>query len=271
MKNLEISGQTIAYKDIGQGPPVILAHCSSASHKEWTALIRQLETSHRVLAPDLIGYGRSSRWPEDLPLDPAVEVEIFVQLTELAGKPCHMVGHSYGAMLLLEAARLLGENVRSLTLIEPVAFQLLRPGGHTTAFREIHTVARAVVAAMERGDARSAAAHYMGFWVGRLRWWLTPAKIKASIVDTVGKVAKEFALVDRIDVDLAEYAAIRAPARLILGARTRAPAKAVVDVLLRTLPTAHLRVIQGAGHMSPITHTEQVNALILEHIEAHSR
>lgn len=233
-------------------------------------LIKQLETGHRVLAPDLIGYGRSGRWPKDLPLDPAIEAKVFITLADFAGEPVHLVGHSYGAMLLLEAARLLTGRVRSLTLIEPVSFHLLEAGGRPKELKKVTSVAANVTRAMDRGDARAAAGHYMGFWLGQLRWWLTPSKVKDSIVDTVDKVAKEFALLEQIDVDLKDYTAIDAPVRLIMGAKTRQPAKAVIDVLQRILPNVEVRVVPGAGHMSPMTHTDQVNALILEHISSNS-
>ena len=43
---------------------VIVAHCSSASHKEWLQFINDLGPDWRVLAPDFIGYGQSGAWPE---------------------------------------------------------------------------------------------------------------------------------------------------------------------------------------------------------------
>lgn len=32
------------------------------------------------------------------------------------------------------------------------------------------------------------------------------------------------------------------------------------------LPDARLAVIAGAGHMGPLTHTEEVNAIIIQHL-----
>ena len=57
MKQLGVNGIEIAYIDEGKGPAVVIAHCSSASHKEWLPLIDTLKSDWRVLAPDLIGYG----------------------------------------------------------------------------------------------------------------------------------------------------------------------------------------------------------------------
>jgi pimeloyl-ACP methyl ester carboxylesterase len=64
-----------------------------------------------------------------------------------------------------------------------------------------------------------------------------------------------------------DYLAVRARTRLIVGERSPKGAKAVIDVLEQVLPRAHTRVVQGAGHMSPITHREEVASLIARQID----
>ncbi len=271
LKCLEVHGFDAVYRHSGAGAPVIVAHCSSASHKALKPIIKQLERDYEVIAPDLIGYGQSDRWPEDRACDPHVEVGLLMALQEHVGRPVHLVGHSYGAMLSLEAARLLGPRVASLTLIEPVSFHLLRPGGQKIPLVQIVRVARGVLEAMDAGQPKQAAAIYMGFWMGRWRWWLAPARLKRGVLETIDKVAKEFALIESMEADLDDYRAIQAPTRLIMGGRTRAPARAVIDVLIQTLPDAHLRTIPRAGHMSPLTHPNAIGPLIREHLAAHSK
>jgi len=271
LESLDIRGFTAAYYHAGHGAPVILAHCSSASHKALRPLIRQLEQRYEVFAPDLIGYGASDRWPQDRQLDPQTEVSLITELQARAGAAVHLVGHSYGAMLCLEAARLLGPRVATLTLVEPVSFQLLTPGGREAEHAQIARVAQRVLAAMKAGRPKRAAAHYMGFWMGRSRWWLAPTRLKRGVMETIDKVAKEFALIEQMDADLADYRVIEAPTRLIMGERTRAPARAVNQILMRTLPGVEQRTVPRAGHMSPLTHPEQVNPLVLEHLSRHTR
>ncbi len=271
LKSLDVRGFTAACYHGGAGAPVIVAHCSSASHKALRPLIKQLEQNYEVFAPDLIGYGASDRWPADRPLEPETEIALITELAAQAGAPAHLVGHSYGAMLSLEAARHLGPKVASLTLVEPVSFHLLRPGGREAEHEEILQVAERVRAAMEAERPKLAAAHYMGFWMGRWRWWLAPARLRQGVLATMDKVAKEFALLERMEGDLADYRAIEAPTRLIMGRRTRAPAKAVIDILMNTLPNVELRTVRRAGHMSPLTHPERVNPLVLGHLARHAR
>ena len=126
LKQMTVNGVEIAYLDRGNGPPVIIAHCSSASHREWLPLIEALEPDWRVLAPDFIGYGQSGAWPEGKVFTGQADLAVLLDLANKVERPIHLVGHSYGAALALEAARGLGSKVQSLTLVEPVAFNLLR-------------------------------------------------------------------------------------------------------------------------------------------------
>ncbi len=268
LRGLKIDGIPVAYIDEGQGPPVILAHCSSASHRMWQALIDELKNRYRVLAPDLIGYGASGRWPPERPFDASADARTLVELARIAGEPTHFAGHSYGGAMCLEAVRRLGGVARGMTLIEPVAFPLLRTAGRISEWRTIERVADAVNAAIAKGDRRGAAAAYMGFWLGTAQWWMAPKKLKQNVLETVEKVALEFqagkdlemASLDGIDV-------MTLPVLLLQGAKTRKPAKAVVEILAEALTNSRVEIIAGAGHMSPITHRDQVNAILRQHID----
>src|SRR3954467_11254594 len=135
LETLTVDGRAFAYQDVGTGPTVILAHCSGASHHAWAPLVTALRDRYRVLAPDLLGYGRSEPWPVNARLHPWSDLGAVLALAELADGPVHLVGHSCGGTVAREAARVLGTRLRSLTLIEPVAFHLLRLTGHMAAWR----------------------------------------------------------------------------------------------------------------------------------------
>ena len=247
LKHLVVDGVEIAYLDRGKGPAVIIAHCSSASHKEWLPLIETLEPDWRVLAPDFIGYGRSDAWPEG---------KVFTGKADLAV-----------AAMALEAARELGPKVQSLTLIEPVSFNLLRVEGRPE-WTQIERLGVAVISAVSNGKDREAAAAFMRYWLGRLRWWLSPEKFKAAITATIHKVALEFMILIEADKKLSDYASVTVPTLLIAGGKTPAPTRAVVDMLGATLPNAEVTVIKGAGHMSPFTHPSEVSRMIAGHLAA---
>jgi len=265
VKQLIAGGVDIAYLDEGKGPVVILGHCSSASHKEWLPLIERLKADWRVLAPDFIGYGQSGPWPPEQPFAIDADVGVLLALAKKAKGKLHLIGHSYGAALLLEAARSLGPRVRSLTLVEPGLYQLLRQEGRPE-WAELETLGRAVLGAVAEGDDRAAAKAFMTYWLGRWRWWLSPERFKSAIEATIPKVALEFGFAIDATTTLQDYAAITAPTLLIVGTSTCAPNRAIVDLLAAALPNVKVETLRGAGHMSPFTHPTELNRLILDHL-----
>ena len=267
MKQLTVSGVGIAYLDEGKGPIVVVGHCSSASHKEWLPLIETLKSDWRVLAPDFIGYGQSEPWPAEEPFSIDADVNVLLALANKTKGPLCLVGHSYGAALALEAARRLGPRVKSLVLVEPVSFHLLRQEGRSE-WAEVETLGRAVLGPVAEGDDRAAARAFMTYWLGRWRWWLSPERFKSAIAATIPKVALEFAIAIDAPTTLQDYAEVAAPTLLVAGGKTRAPTRAVVDLLVATLPNAKLAILKGAGHMSPFTHPAELNCLILDHLAA---
>jgi pimeloyl-ACP methyl ester carboxylesterase len=265
VKQIGVSGVEIAYLDEGNGPLVLLGHCSSASHKEWLPLIETLKADWRVLAPDFIGYGQSEPWPAAEPFTIDADVQVLLALAKKTKGKLHLVGHSYGAALALEAARRLGSRVKSLILVEPVSFHLLRRENRPE-WAEVEALGRKVLGAVAAGADREAAKAFMTYWLGRLRWWLAPEKFKAAIAATIPKVALEFGIAIDAQTRLQDYAAIEAPTLLIVGGRTRAPARAVVELLGLALPNATVETLKNAGHMSPFTHPAEINRLIVERL-----
>jgi pimeloyl-ACP methyl ester carboxylesterase len=267
MKQLAVNGVEIAYLDEGKGPVVIAGHCSSASHKEWLPLIETLKSDWRVLAPDFIGYGQSQPWPATEPFSIEADIDVLRAVAKKAKGPLHLVGHSYGAALALEAARTLKDRVKSLTLVEPVSFHLLRLEGRPE-WVEVEGLGRAVLGAVANGNDRDAAKAFMVYWLGRTRWWLSPDRFKTAIAATIPKVALEFSIAIDAKTTLRDYAEITAPTLLIAGSKTRAPTRAVVDLLAASLPNAKRAILPGAGHMSPFTHPAELNRLIIGHLDS---
>jgi pimeloyl-ACP methyl ester carboxylesterase len=267
MKCMMSSGVEIAYIDEGEGAPVILSHCSSSSHAMWRGLIDELTPRTRVLAPDFIGYGQSGAWHGERTFSLRDDAQILLDLAEIAGEPVHLVGHSYGGAVTIEALRLSRNIARAFTVIEPVSFFLLKLRERAEEWQAIEDLVDAVQRNVRAGDREAAAAAYMGFWIGPKNWEMTPEKARAGILATMDKVNSEFQTSKNLEgQSLANVGALQMPALLIEGERSPQPSRAVVEILSSLLPQARVETVMGAGHMSPMTHRDEINALVCAHV-----
>ena len=225
------------YREAGTGEPTVLLHCSAGSSGAWVPVMNQLGRDYRVLAPDLLGYGRTAPWPRNAPLGPDAELGLVEALLDVAGRPAHLVGHSYGGTVALRAARRFPRQVASLTLIEPVAFHLLRRADEPDGWREIAALAERHLALVGEGKDAAAAEAFVTYWTGPKAWQQMPDAARDSAARTAAKVAAEWRLMFAAEDDRDAIAGIGAPMLLICGGRTRTPARRVVEVLRRALPT----------------------------------
>jgi pimeloyl-ACP methyl ester carboxylesterase len=253
------------YREAGAGEPIVLLHCSSGSSGAWLPVIEHFGQGYRVLAPDLLGYGRSAPWPRDAVLAPDAELGVVEALLDVAGRPAHLVGHSYGGTVALNAARHFPGQVASLTLIEPVAFHLLRRAEEPDGWREVAALAERHLALVGEGRDAAAAEAFVTYWTGPKAWQQISDAARDSAVRTAAKVAAEWRLLFAAEDDRDAISGIGAPTLLICGGRTRTPARRVVELLRRTLPHTLYHEISDAGHMSPLTHPADIAEAIRRH------
>ena len=252
--------------------PVLLLHSSLASGAQWRALAARLGEDHRVVAPDLIGYGAASAWSGEGQFHLADEARAIHALLDGFREPAHLVGHSYGGAVALEVARTRSD-LRSLTLIEPVAFHLLRGGDleDTLALAEVRRVARGLTRALATGDYAGACGDFVDYWNGRGAWAALGAAKRAAATPRAAKVALDFHATLEHPVRLAELENITLPTLLMYGELSPAPTLRICAQLARVLPEVDEQAIPGAGHMCPLTHAEEVNARIGRHLESARR
>lgn len=250
--------------------PVVLLHCSGSSGAQWRSLAGRLGSRYRVIAPDLIGYGASAPWPGRAEFCLAQEAAVIRSLIRKLDGTVHLVGHSYGGAVALHIARTRPELLRSLTLIEPSAFHLLRGGDEFdyAALREISDVAAYVKTMLASGDYMRACGRFVDYWSGPGTWAAMPADKRAAFAPQLIKVVLDFHALLNEPAEIEHVKNIDLPALLLQGGCTTLPSRCVVKRLRDALPAAQFRVVQGAGHMLPVTHRDAVNGVIAEFLES---
>jgi pimeloyl-ACP methyl ester carboxylesterase len=110
----------------GDGPALVLLHGGAGSWRHWVRTVPDFASSHRVLVPDLPGFGESSD-PSPPPEMSAIAAIVATGIDRALGPeaPYDLVGFSFGASVGGHVALTHGARVRSLTLVG--AGGLVRP------------------------------------------------------------------------------------------------------------------------------------------------
>lgn len=250
-------------RESGAGPAVVCIHANASTSSQWRALGDQLAATHRVLAPDCYGSGRSPKWSSDEMMSLQDEVAFLDPVFSRAGPSFSLVGHSYGAAVALVAALKHRDRVRCLALYEPTLFSLIEadstPPNEADGIR--NTVAEGG-AALDRGDTFAAAQCFIDYWMGPGSWRATPEDRKALIAEAVKSVRHwSHALFTEPTQGIA-FASLRIPVLVMTGGRSTVSAHGVARRLVPLLPLAKEHRFMELGHMGPVTHPQEVNAVI---------
>lgn len=123
-----LTGNTVIYQIPGEGKPFILFHGLLSDGEDLFPLGLELhdKTGQPVWIPDLPGLGRSPFKREKNLLD--LYLNVVKQLSEKASNGAHWIGHSFGAVILLEAlGREYLDTKNTITLLQPpVAKKILK-------------------------------------------------------------------------------------------------------------------------------------------------
>jgi pimeloyl-ACP methyl ester carboxylesterase len=117
----------MAYMDVAPAQPngrtVILLHGRNFPSSYWAPVIKTLsDTGYRVVVPDQIGFGKSSKPSTDLHFDTLARNTIAL-LDHLQIAKADVVAHSLGGMLAVRIARAYPERVEHLLLAAPIGLE----------------------------------------------------------------------------------------------------------------------------------------------------
>jgi pimeloyl-ACP methyl ester carboxylesterase len=118
---VKIHGRRIAYRTGGSGPLLVLIHGITSNSATWDRVLPKLAKQYTVLAPDLLGHGRSDKPRGDYSV--AAHANTIRDLTNALGyERATFVGHSFGGGVALQLAYQYPERVERLVLVAPGGF-----------------------------------------------------------------------------------------------------------------------------------------------------
>ncbi|HEY0844488.1 MAG TPA: alpha/beta fold hydrolase [Noviherbaspirillum sp.] len=116
-KSVRIDGHEVHYLEGGKGETVVLLHGIFAEKDHWVDFARPLADAYRIVAPDLPGFGESSRL-DGHSYDYAAQTERLKELLDAVGaKRVHLAGNSMGGTIAALFAIRYPERVASVAFI----------------------------------------------------------------------------------------------------------------------------------------------------------
>lgn len=240
----------IHYVELGAGDPLVLLHQTPRSWDEFRDLMPLLADRHRLIAPDMIGFGASERI-----VDHSIERyarSVVALLDELDLGRIDLLGHQMGGMVAVEISATVPERIRRMVLSgtpyvdEP--FRQRRAGRHPLSLVEL------------QDDGR----HLMEIWVRRSGFY-PPAR-----PDLLDRYVRDVLLQeDQAEEGHRAITAYRMEGRttyrgplLCMGATADPVAFPEVPRLVEQYPQAELEVVQGG--MVPLMEymPEEVAAIV---------
>ncbi|OYX69394.1 MAG: alpha/beta hydrolase [Rhizobiales bacterium 32-66-11] len=113
----ELGALRLHYLEAGAGEPVLLLHGYAQTSHMWRPLIAELAKTHRVIAPDLRGFGASSK-PEAGYDKTTLAQDVRALSTALGIDRAGVVGHDIGLMVAYAYAAQYPEAVTRIALMD---------------------------------------------------------------------------------------------------------------------------------------------------------
>ena len=115
---LTIHGHERAFVKVGKGPALLLLHGLGCDHTTWLPVIAALARRYTVIAPDLLGHGRSAKPRADYSLGGYAN-GMRDLLTVLGVDKVTVVGHSFGGGVAMQFAYQFPERTERMVLVAP--------------------------------------------------------------------------------------------------------------------------------------------------------
>lgn len=249
MGKITVGNVELEVHDHGSGDPaLLLLHGFTGSSLDWTDVVGDLSTDHRLVTYDQRGHGDSTNTgdPSTYTIDQLTR-DLTSVVDQLGLSRFDLLGHSMGGIVAMQYALAHPEALRSLILMDTFAAPT---GGIPATWVDY-------VTGVARGQGMPAVAEMFLSYIdqapnadqltperredlaGRLRYKLTHMDVEA--LDQLGRGLGTF------DAMLDGLAELRMPVTVIVGendAGLREPA----DLMAKTIPGALLEVIPASGH-----------------------
>lgn len=249
------------------GQPVVFVHGSCGAGSQWSKLAQTITDRFHTFQIDLPGCGQNTPWPSDEPWQRSVDTLAIECLLSVINKPAHLVVHSAGGHLAIDAILQNSEKLISLTMFEPTYFNLLQDQDRHV-FVQPDKMAKEFRQHFEEGQIDQAMRSFVDTWSKKNGTWTAlPEPIKQSMKQTAPRLYHEWNQIYG-DVPTPEQLCnLNIPMMLVNGSDTLDSMHMVCATIKKSVPNLHHKEIKGAGHMCPFTHVAEIAPVFRDFLE----
>lgn len=257
MTRIQINNINLAYTDTGSGRPIVLIHGYPFNRSLWDDQIPALSNNHRVIAPDLRGFGESDASQEPSTMN-RLAADVAALMDHLEIPRATIGGLSMGGYVALAFYKQFASRVRALVLADTRA----------QADTEEAKQTRAQHAEKALSEGMAGIADLM------LPKLLTPETVSKhpEIVKRVrdmmlktkpeGAAAALRGMAERDD-QMELLPKITVPTLILVGAEDAITPVADSEKMHHAIQGSSLVVLDHAGHVSNLERTQQFNDALL--------
>jgi 2-hydroxymuconate-semialdehyde hydrolase len=246
----------------GQGEPIILIHGLPTSSHLWSNLVSLLPAGHRVVVPDLLGFGRSDIG-ERADLSIKGHADRLLGLMDVLGiTRCFLVGHHMGACIATSIAAIAPQRASQLALLHPLAgdvtltgtlavLRAFMPLSRLTPMAWFRPALRAELSRWFSDALRGHASveQYLSAWQKPPRWKQFLRQLAALSADDVAECTR---LLRTLTI----------PVNIVASDDDPAVPHVALDRLREVIPNAPLDIIRDVRHFSPEETPERIAGIL---------
>lgn len=237
-------GTELAYDVVGSGPPLVYITGASCFRRFMPIVhdSKQFGRDFTVYTYDRRGRGDSG---DSTPGTVEREVEDIEAIIDASGGEAHLLGHSSGAVLAIEAALRISEKVRSM-----VIYDAAYVSEDESAKRDYDELGREVYELLDEGKNARAMRTFLG-GIG------TPRIFTALLPLVPGwRTMKELAPTLRYDIALTDsppplerISSIAVPTGVLVGEKSPSEMHGVAKQIAEAMPNGTFAQVSGQDHM----------------------
>lgn len=263
MPTIDVGGASLYYRETGHGSPLLLIHGAGAHADLFSGAVQSLAQQHRVIAYDRRGHSRSGAQPAAIKGYLARQVDDAAELLRrLDAAPATVVGWSMGGLIGLYLALEHPGLVERLVVCEAPLYASKHPPLST-----LWPMLKAqLLSAM--GRKRAAAAVFLRTLLvqpnGSNSYNELDAGIREGVLVNAATLLHELKTGTGEELTPERIRRLHCPITAILGSDSPAVFADATQRLLDLLPQMRVRRIDGAGHISVLTHPSDFARLALQ-------